>query len=92
LAKLWASFKQGSTNDGARNPLTATYTLGKDDTIKKVVSAAEKAGFVSGELTATLTAEETETKAEEPEEKPIEKKSQKSRVGAMFDLLTFGDI
>ena len=60
--------------------------------LRAALEAAEKAGFVSGELTATLTAEETETKAEEPEEKPIEKKSQKSRVGAMFDLLTFGDI
>jgi hypothetical protein len=60
--------------------------------LRAALEAAEKAGFVSGELTATLAAEETETKAEEPEEKPIEKKSQKSRVGAMFDLLTFGDI
>ncbi len=47
FSKLWASYQQGSTNDGTRKVLRATYTLGKNDTLKSVVAAAEKAGYVA---------------------------------------------
>ncbi|MBQ9784979.1 MAG: extracellular solute-binding protein [Clostridia bacterium] len=49
FAKLWSSYAQGSTNTGTRKVLTATYTLGKDDDLKSIVKAAEKAGFVANE-------------------------------------------
>ncbi len=63
--------------------------------LRAALEQAEKAGYVSSDaVAAACTTEEKieEPKAEETEEKPVEKKTQKSRVGAMFDLLTFGDI
>ncbi len=63
--------------------------------LRAALEEAEKAGYVSSEsVAAACTVEENaeEIKAEATEEKPVEKKTQKSRVGAMFDLLTFGDI
>ncbi len=64
--------------------------------LRAALEEAEKAGYVSSETAAATGATEEEAekaiKAEAAEEKETEKKPQKSRVGAMFDLLTFGDI
>lgn len=49
FSKIWASYQQGSTNDGTKKVLTATYTLKKDDSLKTIIAAAEKAGFVADE-------------------------------------------
>ena len=64
--------------------------------LRAALEEAEKAGYVSGETVAEATASDNDTereiKAEPSEEKEAEKKPRKNRVGAMFDLLTFGDI
>ena len=64
--------------------------------LRAALEEAEKAGYVSGEIAAVAVASEAETeqvaKVEPAEQKENDKKPQKSRVGAMFDLLTFGDI
>ena len=64
--------------------------------LRAALEEAEKGGYVSSEIAAVAIASDAETeqvvKSETADEKEADKKPQKSRVGAMFDLLTFGDI
>ena len=61
--------------------------------LRAALEEAQKAGYVAQDIVeATVKEEPAEVIEAETEEKEPEKKAQKSRVGAMFDLLTFGDI
>lgn len=64
--------------------------------LRAALEEAEKAGYVSSETVSATSASDNEPveedKPDAQEAKELEKKPQKSRVGAMFDLLTFGDI
>lgn len=64
--------------------------------LRAALEEAEKAGYVSSEAVAVADTVKDEAenavKAEAEEVKETEKKPRKNRVGAMFDLLTFGDI
>ena len=62
--------------------------------LRAMLEEAEKAGFTASvaEDASVSDGEPAEDVRANTEQKDAEKKPQKSRVGAMFDLLTFGDI
>ena len=102
LASLTQALK--AEEDKNRRAEAFTVALEKDKArveienmkLRAALEEAEKAGYISGDTVAVADTAEGEAeeaaKAGAAEEKEAEKKPQKSRVGAMFDLLTFGDI
>ncbi len=66
FAKIWSSYQQGSSNDGNKTALVATYTLKKKDSLSDIVKAAEDAGFELNK-TYTVAADESSVTFVQPE-------------------------